>query len=187
MEERSPRVPAELAPFRSQHHKWSWSRPEWSPVRLPLCADSIRNNCILASLHSSPFTTVVWHFTVFLCSKLQYGPKAGGRTLQQCCYWYWDTETPLMKTNKIRKVFFSSNWLLWSSCADSSTLHVLSLTHFLPNWHRRHTKCNDFAWCQSSYFSDFFTWSILYTGGILRNSKYWQLRAHIDRYRQTDR
>lgn len=54
MEQRSPWVPAELAPFFSQHHKWSWSRPEQSTVRLPLCADSIRNNCILASLHSSP-------------------------------------------------------------------------------------------------------------------------------------
>lgn len=51
---RSLWLPAELAPFFSQHHKWSWSRPEQRTVRLPLCADSIRNNCILASLHSSP-------------------------------------------------------------------------------------------------------------------------------------
>lgn len=89
MERRSPRVPAELAPFFSQHHKWSWSRPERSTVRLPLCADSIRNNCILASLHSSPFTTMVWHFTVFLCCKLQHGPRASRRTLQHCCYCYF--------------------------------------------------------------------------------------------------
>lgn len=62
-------VPAELAPFFSQHHKWSRSRPEWSTVRTLLCADSIRNNCILASLHSSPLTTMVGHSTVFLCCK----------------------------------------------------------------------------------------------------------------------
>lgn len=84
MEQRSPWVPAELWPFCSQHHKWSWPRPEWSAVRLPLCADSIRNNCILASLHPSAFTTVVWHLTVFLL----HGPRAEGKTLQRRCFCY---------------------------------------------------------------------------------------------------
>lgn len=54
MELHSPCVPAELALFFSQHHKWSWSRSERRSVRPPLCADSIRNNCILATLHSPP-------------------------------------------------------------------------------------------------------------------------------------
>lgn len=80
-----PWVPAELAPFSGQHHKWSWSWPEWSAARTPLCADSIRNNCILASFHHPPthsFTTTVWHLTVFLCCKLQYDLRAREGTLQ---------------------------------------------------------------------------------------------------------
>lgn len=138
MEQRSPWVPAELVPFFSQHHKWSWSRPERSPVRLPLGADSIRNNCILASLHSTSFTNMVLHFTVFLCCKLQYGTRARG-TLQHCCYCFffnihtyldWRrscTEPPLvLKHTSQQLLAFRKPQPLWSSFTESNNFQVLS-------------------------------------------------------------
>lgn len=133
MEQRSPWVPAELAPFFSQHHKWSWSRPERSTVRLPLCADSIRNNCILASLHSSPFTTTAWHFTVFLCCNLQQSLRDGeGHCTIAATVAFWikcedvciGTSTAMIKS--ISKQPLALEQKLCNNCH----LHLQRATHF---------------------------------------------------------
>lgn len=91
-------VPAELAPFFSQHHKWSWSRPEWSTARTLLCADSIRSNCILASFHSSP-PSPPWSDTLLYFCAVSYS-MVRERGKEHCstvaaCYFFLNIHIPL--------------------------------------------------------------------------------------------
>lgn len=178
MEQRSAWVPAELAPFSSQHHKWSWSRPERSTVRLPLCADSIRNNCILASLHSSPFTTIVWHFTVFLSCKLQYRPRAGEGHCSIAAivflFFFFDIHIPLdwmesctdeiLNLHSYEKEFRSNTWL-WGfvvfiyreqhtpSAHLTSLPAKLALETWTVQWLSLTSNSHFFTWCNTSFIS----------------------------------
>lgn len=75
--QRSPWVPAELAPFLQPAPQVVLIQARVERCKAATLCWFNRNNCILASLHLSPFTTVVWHLTVFLCCKLQYRPRTG--------------------------------------------------------------------------------------------------------------
>lgn len=165
MEQRSPWVPAELAPFFSQHHKWSWSRPEQSTVRLPLCADSIRNNCILASLHSSPLhhrgLTLYCIFCVVGYSK---DPERGeGHCSIVFFLFFFNSHMPLNCTGSCteaplmwRKKSLSQQHLvlgqpqpLWSSSAESN----LKCCHYITSCKKlawETLKCSDFTLSQNS-------------------------------------
>lgn len=155
MEQRSPWVPAELAPFFSQHHKWSWSRPEQSTVRLPLCADSIRNNCILASLHSSPLhhrgQTLYCIFCVVGYSK---DPEQGeGHCsivffffvfLTATCLWIARGVALKLHWCEEKKVYLSSTWF-WGN-HNHCGLHLQRVRHLkcyhyitsCKSWYERH-------------------------------------------------
>ena len=152
-------MPNELVPFFSQH-KWSWSRPESSTVRLPLCADSIRNNCILASLHLSPFTTFLFFYYFFLlwCWKLQHKSSNIAAWLLLVFFLSFKVHNPV---DWMGRVFFppgkSSHCGLYLRRAN--TFQVLfSLNKVVFEMQRA---CHDFALCQTQCSISFGLRSVL--------------------------